>query len=76
MAHITCRWNPKEKSTDDLPGPLAGLVAAQTVPEYLLEMPTYLTGMLPGDIGFDPFCLAALAQPTADSLQALSLIHI
>ena len=44
-------WNPDGV---DLPG---------CVPEYLKESPPYLDKTLPGDVGFDPLCLVALANP-------------
>lgn len=34
------------------------------VPEYINASPSYLDGSLPGDVGFDPLCLVALARPT------------
>ena len=37
---------------------------AQFVPEYLKTAPSYLDGSTPGDIGFDPWGLVALAAPT------------
>ena len=33
------------------------------MPEYLKESPPYLDKTLPGDVGFDPLCLVALANP-------------
>ena len=53
-------WNPNGLDVSFLPGPLQ----AQFVPEYLKTAPSYLDGSTPGDIGFDPWGLVALAAPT------------
>ena len=39
------------------------------VAEYLKASPPYLDGSMPGDIGFDPLCLTALAKPTPDAVK-------
>jgi light-harvesting complex II chlorophyll a/b binding protein 4 len=49
----------------DIPG--AKLFEQQFVPEYLKSSPPYLTGAFAGDIGFDPWCLVALAKPTKEN---------
>lgn len=56
-------WNPEGLEVSMLPGPLK----AQFVAEYLKTAPAYLDGSLPGDAGFDPWGLVALASPTADT---------
>ena len=48
-------WNPNGV---EIPG---------CVPEYLKAPPSYLTQSLAGDVGFDPLCLVALANPKAPS---------
>lgn len=53
-------WNP-----DQVLFPLqAGPLKEQVAPEYVKLVPPYLNGELPGDNGFDPLCLVALARPT------------
>merc|ERR1719401_723649 len=53
-------WNPNGLDVSLLPGPLK----AQFVPAYLRTVPPYLDGSMPGDIGFDPWGLVALANPS------------
>jgi len=53
-------WNPNGLDVSQLPEPLK----AQFVPAYLKTSPSYLDGSLPGDIGFDPWGLVALANPS------------
>jgi light-harvesting complex II chlorophyll a/b binding protein 4 len=53
-------WNPNGLDVSMLPGPLK----AQFVPAYLKTAPSYLDGSIPGDIGFDPWGLVALANPS------------
>lgn len=55
------KWNPSLLDVAMLPSPLK----AQFVPEYLKMTPKYLDGSMPGDVGFDPWGLVALANPTA-----------
>lgn len=54
------QWNPNGLDVSLLPGPLK----AQFVPAYLKTAPSYLDGSMPGDIGFDPWGLVALANPS------------
>jgi len=54
-------WNPQGLDVAMLPG----LVQSQFVPEYLKKAPAYLDGAMAGDVGFDPWGLVALANPTA-----------
>jgi light-harvesting complex II chlorophyll a/b binding protein 4 len=57
-------WNPKGLDVEMLPEMLGPVpIKAQFDAEYLKTAPTYLDGSLPGDIGFDPWCLTALANP-------------
>ena len=63
-------WNPKGLDVGFLPEsvPLPGLkdplpIKAQFDAEYLKTCPPYLDGSMPGDYGFDPWCLVALANP-------------
>ena len=53
-------WNPNGLDVSQLPEPLK----AQFFPAYLKTSPSYLDGSLPGDIGFDPWGLVALANPS------------
>jgi len=53
-------WNPNGLDVSLLPGPLK----AQFVQSYLKTSPSYLDGAMPGDIGFDPWGLAVLANPS------------
>ena len=59
-AYKRVEWNPNGLGVSMLPGPLQ----AQFVPEYLKTTPPYLDGSTPGDVGFDPWGLVALAAPT------------
>ena len=65
-------WNPEGLNVQMLPGPLQ----SQFVSDYLKTSPAYLDGSMAGDIGFDPWALAALANPLGtmsgamDGLQA------
>jgi len=56
-------WNPQGLDVSMLPD----LLKSQFVGDYLKTSPTYLDGSLPGDIGFDPWGLVALAYPTKDT---------
>lgn len=57
-------WNPQNLGVPKLPEiPGVKLFEQQFEPAYLKESPTYLSGSLAGDIGFDPWCLVALAKP-------------
>ena len=55
-------WNPSGLS-----------IPVLTVPEYCKAAPPYLSGELAGDVGFDPMCLAALANPMPATLPGLLL---
>jgi len=68
----SAEWNPKGLGVPNLPKQ-AELFAQQFVPDYLKTSPKYLDGSLKGDIGFDPWALTVLANPTLspDALQAL-----
>lgn len=65
-------WNPQGLGVPSVPKE-AELFAQQFVPSYLKAAPTYLDGSMPGDIGFDPWALTVLANPTLspDALQTL-----
>merc|ERR1719387_695967 len=65
-------WNPSGLTVPAVPKQVE-LFAQQFVPEYLKKSPAYLDGSMPGDIGFDPWALTVLANPTMkpDALQAL-----
>merc|ERR1719453_1428311 len=65
-------WNPKGLKVPSLPKQVE-LFGQQFVPEYLDVSPKYLTNDMRGDIGFDPWALTVLANPTMtpDALQAL-----
>jgi hypothetical protein len=54
------KWNPNNLDVALMPKS----VQAQFVPEYLKTPPTYLDGTMAGDVGFDPWGLVALANPT------------
>jgi len=60
-------WNPQSLDVSAVPelGPLA-LFKEQFVTENLKSAPTYLDGSMPGDKGFDPWGLIALARPNLD----------
>ena len=61
-------WNPQNLDVPKLPDiPGAKLFEQQFVGEYLKDSPSYLTGALAGDIGFDPWCLVALAKVNKDN---------
>merc|ERR1719217_398074 len=55
------KWNPQGLNVAGLPG----FIQSQFVPNYLKTAPSYLDGSMPGDNGFDPWGLVALADPTA-----------
>jgi len=59
----TAAWNPKKLDVEMLPG----VLRAQFVSPYLTTAPAYLDGSVPGDMGFDPWGLVALANPTAET---------
>ena len=61
----TEKWNPS-----GIDFSLAPYVGQFAVPDYIKFAPAYLDGTMPGDVGFDPLCLAALAKPNPDILQA------
>jgi len=62
-------WNPQGLPVPPVPKQ-AELFAQQFVPEYLKQSPTYLDGSMPGDIGFDPWGLAVLANPQISTMTA------
>jgi len=62
-------WNPQNLPVPPVPAK-AELFAQQFVPEYLKQSPSYLDGSLPGDIGFDPWGLAVLANPQVSTMTA------
>jgi light-harvesting complex II chlorophyll a/b binding protein 4 len=62
-AALRTKWNPNGLDVAMLPAPLR----AQFVTQYLNTAPTYLDGSMPGDFGFDPWGLVALASPTAET---------
>ena len=68
-------WNPKALGVPSLPGPLA-LFSEQFEPTYLESAPAYLDGTLTGDVGFDPWALTVLANPTMspDALASLDKV--
>jgi len=53
-------WNPQGLDVSKVPA----LLQTQFQSEYLKTAPAYLDGSMPGDIGFDPWSLVALANPT------------
>lgn len=55
-------WNPQGLSVPPVPG-----LQEQLIAEYFKDSPSYLTGSLTGDIGFDPLCITAFADPPTDS---------
>ena len=61
------KWNPRGLGAKDIPF-VGELLEPQIVPDYLELAPDYLDGSLPGDVGLDPLCLAALADPTPELL--------
>lgn len=56
-------WNPQGLDVSNIPK----LLQTQFKAEYLKTAPAYLDGSMPGDIGFDPWALAALAKPTQET---------
>jgi len=54
-------WNPEGLDVSKLPA----VLQQQFVPGYLKASPAYLDGTMPGDNGFDPWALVALASPVA-----------
>lgn len=66
-------WNPKALGAPTFLPEEAELFTKQFLPGYLEASPPYLDGELPGDIGFDPWALAVLANPpmTTEGLVAL-----
>ena len=55
------KWNPNGLDVSMLPS----FMKSQFVPGYLNTAPAYLDGSMAGDVGFDPWGLVALANPTA-----------
>ena len=55
-------WNPRNLGMPALPSALEPFTR-QFEPNYLTTAPTYLDGKLSGDVGFDPWALAVLANP-------------
>ena len=53
-------WNPEGLDVEMLPD----MLKEQFVVDYLTSSPAYLDGSMPGDIGFDPWGLVALARPS------------
>jgi len=56
-ARRAVEWNPLSIHPASIP-----LIGSQCVSEYWDAAPPYLNGALPGDIGFDPLCLAVFAD--------------
>jgi len=59
----TAVWNPQGLDVSKIPK----LLQTQFKTDYLKAAPAYLDGSMPGDIGFDPWALVALANPTKET---------
>ena len=67
-ARLEASWNPKGLDVSAIPGDVPGvsLFKEQFISENLNSAPAYLDGSMPGDKGFDPWGLIALAKPSLE----------
>ena len=67
-ARLEAAWNPKGLDVSAIPGDVPGvsLFKEQFISENLNSAPAYLDGSMPGDKGFDPWGLIALAKPSLE----------
>ena len=67
-ARLEAAWNPKGLDVSAIPADVPGvsLFKEQFISENLNSAPAYLDGSMPGDKGFDPWGLIALAKPSLE----------
>ena len=67
-ARLEATWNPKGLDVSAIPGDVPGvsLFKEQFISENHNSAPAYLDGSMPGDKGFDPWGLIALAKPSLE----------
>ena len=67
-ARLEASWNPKGLDVSAIPADVPGvsLFKEQFISENLNSAPAYLDGSMPGDKGFDPWGLIALAKPSLE----------
>merc|ERR1719217_1900805 len=75
-ARLEAAWNPKGLDVSAIPADVPGvsLFKEQFISENLNSAPAYLDGSMPGDRGFDPWGLIALAKPSLAMLATLGWV--